>query len=151
MKQKVTIEVEFEKNYELKDEDKFIVIKEYVLKAWKDVIVYALDARLAACKTNLYDNRDRVTYVDDNRIEYKTEKGRVCSYNIRTADGITDLIARLQKGEYKQVSFADAIQMLKALYWVPMDQRKNRMNISFDDLYSILLNYATYIDQQQTA
>lgn len=151
MKQKVTIEVEFEKNYELKDEEKFIVTKEYVLKAWKDVIVHALDARLTACKSNLYDNRNRVTYVDDNRIEYKTEEGRVCNYNIHTADTIINLIAKLQKGEYTQISFADAIQMLKALYWVPMDQRENRTNISFDDLYTTLLYYATYMDQQQTA
>lgn len=141
MKQVVTIEVEFEKNYEVADENqKRIITREMMLDAWSTTIVECLHARIRACKTDLYDNRDRVTYVDEIGISYITKSGRERTYHIHSVESMEKAIEKLANFDYKGLTSEDALQILKALYWVDAEKRHILCNgVSFDDLYSSLL------------
>lgn len=138
MKQKVTIEVEFEENYCVTKP-----IKEYsrqeVVKAWRYVIMDALQARLKACKTSLFENRNRVIGVTEYAIQYLTENNILKHYSIPAAKSMEETIANFKNGDYS-LNTMNLVQILKALYWVSDSTRTQRIEgVSFDDLYSYLL------------
>lgn len=140
MKQVVTIEVEFEKNYEVAENQERIITREMMFNAWSNVIVECLHARIRACKTDLYDNRDRVTYVDEIGISYITKSGRERTYHLHSVERMEEVIEKFANFDYKGLTSEDALQILKALYWV--DDKKRHIlcdGVSFDDLYSSLL------------
>lgn len=143
MKQTVTIEVEFERNYEVAENQERIVTREMVLDAWStNTIVECLHARIKACKTNLYDNRNRVTSVDESGICYLTKSGRIHRYNLQSVERMEEAIEKLNSFDYKNLTPAEALQILKALYWVDAKKRNILYDgVSFDDLYSSLLEY----------
>jgi hypothetical protein len=138
MKQKVTIEVEFEENYCVTNP-----IKEYsqqeVIKAWRYVIMDVLQARLQACKTRLFENRDHVVSVSEYTIQYLTENNILHHYSIPAARAMEETIANFKNGDYS-LNTMNLVQILKALYWASDSVRKQRIDgVSFDDLYSYLL------------
>lgn len=142
MKQTVTIEVEFERNYEVAEDQERIVTREMVLDAWSTTIMECLHARIKACKTNLYDNRNRVTSVDESGIYYLTTSGRIRGYHLQSVERMEEAIEKLNSFDYKNLTPAEALQILKALYWVDVKKRNILYDgVSFDDLYSSLLEY----------
>ncbi len=142
MKQVVTIEVEFEKNYEVAENQKRIITREMMLEAWSTTIVECLHARIKACKTNLYDNRNRVTNVYETGICYTSKSGRECTYYPQSIERMEEIIEEFANFDYKRLTPAGALQILKALYWVNDKKRYILYDgVSFDDLYSSLLEY----------
>lgn len=140
MKQVVTIEVEFEKNYEVAENQERIITREMMLEAWSTTIVECLRARIRGCKTDLYDNRDRVTYVSETDISYITKSGRERTYHPHSVERMEEVIKKFVNSDYKELTPEDALQTLKALYWVDNKKRHILYNgVSFDDLYSSLL------------
>lgn len=138
MKQKVTIEVEFAENYKVTNPVKEYSLQE-IIKAWRYVIIDALQARLQACKTSLFENRDRVVMVTEYAIQYATKNGALKHYSIPAARSMEETIANFKNGDYS-LNTMNLVQILKALYWVSESTRTQRIEgVSFDDLYSYLL------------
>ena len=138
MKQKVNIEVTFEENYQIKEPVKEINLKK-ALQAWQTPIVELLQARLQACKTRLFENRDRVVGVSEYAIQYVTKGNVLQHYSLPAARSMAETIKAFQCGDF-YLNTMNLIQILKALYWAPDSVRNLRLDgVSFDDLYSFLL------------
>lgn len=138
MKQKVTMEVVFEENYSVENEVKEINLRK-ALQAWHPVIVELLQARLQACKTRLFENRDRVVSVTEYVIQYITKGNVLQHYSIPAAKSMEETITAFQNGDYS-LNTMNLVQIIKALYWASDSVRKQRIEgVSFDDLYSFLL------------
>lgn len=133
----VNIPFNFEVNYVANDTTKFSADK--CLAAWDSVIRDAVRARLTACRTQLFDNRERVAEVSEWQIVYYTEKGSRKHYSFPAAKAMEEVLDS-KDFTYLRHNPMQVLQVLKALYWV--DKKISKINgYTFDNLYSVLLEF----------
>ena len=128
MKQTINIPFTFEANYA----PKFTSTPNKAITAWSTVIVEAVAARLNACKLNLFDNRERVSMVNEYQIIYYTSTGSRKHYSIPAASAMEEILTQPRL----------LTQIIKALYWLSPEEREQKLEgYTFDDLYSVLIEY----------
>lgn len=137
---KVNIEIDFQK---VVDVPKTSYYKN-CLVAWAPIIREALKARINACKTSLYDNRNRVFEVVDNEyIKYYKKNGHIKVYNVQSIKDMEECIEILKtipNINIDKFTKSQIIQILKSLYWIDEDKYTNYEGWSFDEVYSQLIN-----------
>ncbi len=135
---KQTISFNFEKNFEAPEQEP--LMGEGFIAFWAHIICNALEARLEACKIQLFDNRERVTEVSPDCIWYCTKRGTQKHYSIRAAAAMQHAIDTLKKGDSLPSDKMIWLQIAKSLYWVSPEERDLKIaGVTFDMLYSYIL------------
>jgi hypothetical protein len=140
MKQTINIPFTFEANYT----PKFASTPNKAITAWSTVIVEAVSARLNTCKLNLFDNRERVSMVNEYQITYYTSTGSRKHYSIPAASAMEEVLNLAESNDLDLVSTQPRLltQIIKALYWLSPEEREQKLEgYTFDDLYSVLIEY----------
>lgn len=111
-----------------------------VLSAWLEVCIRALEARMDACVSMLFRNRDNVVVSNKFQVIFKKSNGQYHSFNHPSFKAMEDMKEYLEKGDWKlgKPEQAWVRQLLKALYWIPEEDKQERGGYGFGQLISCL-------------
>jgi hypothetical protein len=116
----------------------------YIIEAWSEVLISALESRMDALVSILFRNRNNVTYADASVIQFKKSNGQVGYFSHHSFEVMENSLKSLKQRDWRGVIYTAeaAQQMLQALYWIPEDMKKDRCNISFTMLIEELIGRA---------
>lgn len=111
-----------------------------LLEAWADVCILALETRMDSCVSMLFRNRDNIIKADEHQIIFKKANGQIHAFNHFSFRTMEDMLKALQQKDWKGVmsSNVGCRQILKALYWIPEEHRKDHGGFGFGQLISCL-------------
>jgi hypothetical protein len=113
----------------------------FIIEAWSEVLISALESRMDALVSILFRNRNNVTYADALGIQFKKSNGQIGYFSHYSFKIMENSLKALKQRDWKGVHKPDvASQMLQALYWIPEDMKKDHCNISFTMLIEELMN-----------
>lgn len=115
--------------------------KEDCLNAWSSVCVSALIQRMVLCATMLAHNSENIFETTRHQIWFQKKNGQVHSFNIPSYKAMEDMILILDEKKWSSIKEQHARQLLKALYDVPEECKKDCKNYSFEQLISCLETY----------
>ena len=110
---------------------------EEVLYRFSEVIVKALEDRMAACMAMLGKNLFNVVYSNEHTIVYKKENGKYHSFNHASYKTMEDAINMFTIRDIFNLELPHFDQIMKALVWV--EDRKDVQGISFGNLVSCIM------------
>ena len=111
-----------------------------VLSAWSEVCTRALEARMDACVSMLFRNRDNIVVSNKFQVIFKKANGQYHSFNHPSFKAMEVMKEYLEKDIWKlgKPEQAWVRQLLKALYWIPEEDKQERGGYSFGQLISCL-------------
>ena len=111
-----------------------------VLSAWFEVCIRALELRMDACVSMLFRNRDNVVVSNKFQVIFKKSNGQYHSFNHPSFKAMEAMKEYLEKGLWKldKPEQAWVRQLLKALYWIPEEDKQERGGYGFGQLISCL-------------
>ena len=117
-----------------------------LLESWQITLVLALATRIDSCVSMLFRNRNNVIMSDEYRIVFKKANGQIHSFNHNSYQAMKDMLDILRAGDWNKFKDQEAgvRQLLKALYWVPEDQRQDHGGFGFGQLISCLEEFTFY-------
>ncbi len=108
-----------------------------VLYIFSEVIVQALEDRMAACMSMLSKNIFNVVYSNEHTIIYKKENGKYHNFNHASYKAMEDAINMFTIGDMFNLELPHFDQIMKALVWCK--DRKDVQGISFGNLISCVM------------
>lgn len=108
-----------------------------VLYRFSEVIVKALEDRMAACMDMLGKNIFNVVYSNEHTIIYKKENGKYHNFNHASYKIMEDAINMFTIGDVFNLELPHFDQIMKALVWA--EDRKDVQGISFGNLISCIM------------
>ena len=108
-----------------------------VLYRFSEVIVKALEDRMAACMSMLSKNIFNVVYSNEYAIVFKKEDGKYHNFNHASYRVMEDAINMFTIGDIFNLELPHLDQIMKALVWV--EDRKDIEGISFGNLISCVM------------
>lgn len=129
------IQFKEESNLEI-DRDRWMRL----LEAWADVCILALETRMDSCVSMLFRNRDNVVKADEYQVVFKKSNGQIHAFNHFSFRVMEDMLKALKQKDWHGVIHSNpgCRQILKALYWIPEDMRKDHGGFGFGQLISCL-------------
>ena len=111
-----------------------------VLSAWLEVGIRALEARMDARVSILFRNRNNIVVSTEFQIIFKKANGQYHSFNHPSFKAMEVMKEYLEKGiwEFDKPEQAWVRQLLKALYWIPEEDKQERGGYGFGQLISCL-------------
>ena len=111
-----------------------------LLEAWADVCILALETRMDSCVSMLFRNRDNVIKADEYQVVFKKSNGQIHAFNHFSFRTMEDMLKALKQKDWRGVisSNPGCRQILKALYWIPEEYRKDHGGFGFGQLISCL-------------
>ena len=111
-----------------------------VLSAWFKVCIRALEARMDACVSMLFRNRNNIVISNEFQIIFKKSNGQYHAFNHPSFKAMEDFKEYLENGNWKLYKPEQAWvrQLLKALYWIPEEDKQERNGYGFGELISCL-------------
>ena len=111
-----------------------------VLSAWLEVCIRALEARMDACVSMLFRNRNNVVVSNQYQVIFKKSNGQYHSFNHPSFKAMETMKEYLEKGDWRlgKPEQAWVRQLLKALYWIPEEDKQERNGYGFGQLISCL-------------
>lgn len=118
---------------------------EDILGTWAEVCIKALESRMESCVNMLFRNRNNVIKADEDQIIFKKQNGLMHAFNHYSFRAMEDFVIDLKKCNWKYIedNRLGCLQLLKALYWVPEEDRKDICGISFGNLISTIIGLVT--------
>ena len=113
-----------------------------IIGTFADVIIRAVEARMDSCVCMLMRNSDKITFADEQSVQFKKNNGQFHVFSHISFKVMQDIIVALKNGEFAYIldSKYACDQIAKALYWVPEEDRKERNGIGFGRLVSVIIN-----------
>ena len=108
-----------------------------VLYKFSEVIVKALEDRMAACMKMLSTNIFNVVYSNEYAIVFKKEDGKYHNFNHASYKTMEDTINMFATGDIFNLELPHLDQIMKALVWA--EDRKDVQGISFGNLISCIM------------
>lgn len=108
-----------------------------VLYRFSEVIVKALEDRMAACTTMLGKNLFNVVYSNEHTIIFKKDNGKYHNFNHGAYKTMEDAINMFTIGDIFNLELPHLDQIMKALVWA--EDRKDIEGISFANLISCVM------------
>lgn len=105
---------------------------EKVFKAYTNIIVKALEARMNACASNLIKHSDDIKYCDSKYITYTRKSGGEHTFSFNAYVTIGALISKVTRYKLDQLTKYELKQIAKALYWV--EDRSDIKEYTFQDV-----------------
>lgn len=111
-----------------------------ILSAWSEVCILALETRMDSCVSMLFRNRANIVVSNENQIIFKKSNGEFHAFNHFSFRAMEDFKEYLENGNWKLYKPEQAWvrQLLKALYWIPEENKQERGGYSFSQLISCL-------------
>ena len=111
-----------------------------VLSAWFEVCIHALELRMDSCVSMLFRNRNNIVVSNEYQIIFKKSNGQYHSFNHPSFKAMEAMKEYLENGNWKlcKPEQAGVRQLLKALYWIPEEDKQERNGYSFGQLISCL-------------
>ena len=111
-----------------------------VLSAWLEVCIKALEARMDSCVSMLFRNRNNIVVSNEYQVIFKKSNGQYHSFNHPSFKAMEAMKEYLENGNWKlcRPEQAGVRQLLKALYWIPEEDKQERNGYSFSQLISCL-------------
>ena len=116
-----------------------------ILGSWSKVCIKALELRMDACVSMLFRNRNNVVKANEDQIVFKKKNSLLHSFNHQSFQAMERMVDDLQKGNWKCVkeNYIGCFQLLKALYWIPEEDRKDCGGFGFGELISLIFELTT--------
>lgn len=111
-----------------------------ILEAWANVCIFALETRMDSCVSMLFRNRDNIIKADEYQVVFKKSNGQIHAFNHFSFRVMEDMLKALKQEDWHGVmnSNVGCRQILKALYWIPEEHRKDHGGFGFGQLISCL-------------
>ena len=111
-----------------------------VLSSWSEVCIRALEARMDACVSMLFRNRNNVVISNEFQVIFKKSNGQLHSFNHPSFRAMEEFKEYLEVRNWKlyKPDQAWVRQLLKALYWVPEEDKQEQGGYGFGQLISCL-------------
>lgn len=111
-----------------------------LLGSWRDVLILALELRMDSCVSMLFRNRNNVIMADEHRVVFKKNNGQIHSFNHFNFQAMEIMLDILKSSDWNALQEQEqgVRQLLKALYWIPEDQRQDHGGFGFGQLISCL-------------
>lgn len=93
-----------------------------------------------SCVSMLFRNRENILFADEYTITFKKANGTIHSFNHPSFQVMEKLVQDFQQKDWKSVSAnkTGIRQLLKALYWIPEEERRDHGGFGFGQLISCL-------------
>lgn len=111
-----------------------------LLGSWAKTCILALNMRMDACVAMLFRNRDNVLISNQFQVVYRKANGKIHAFNHPSFEAMECMVSNFQKGDWDAIMHdpQGVRQLLKALYWISEEDRKDKGNFSFGQLISCL-------------
>ena len=111
-----------------------------LLSSWSAVCISALQDRMQSCIAMLYRNMDNIIISNETQIVFKKNNGQIHYFNHPSFDAMERMIVIFDRGDWETI-WHDPMgvrQLLKALYWIPEEHKKDHGGFGFGQLISCL-------------
>lgn len=125
--------------------------KKYVwqdlLGSWADVCILALNMRIDACVAMLFRNRNNVLISNEHQVVFKKSNGQIHSFNYTSYNAMVKTITMFERGDWESIKNYEigVRQLLKALYWIPEEERQDHGGFGFGQLISCLEEFTLHL------
>lgn len=111
-----------------------------LLGSWSNVCILALEMRMDSCMSMLFRNRNNVIVADEYHVTYRKSNGQLHTFNIQSFQEMERMITLFKEGRWEIIKENElgVRQLLKALYWIPEDCKKDQGGFGFGQLISCL-------------
>lgn len=111
-----------------------------LLGSWAEVCILALNMRMDSCVAMLFRNRDNVLISNEYQVVFRKSNGQIHAFNHPSFEAMEKIIKQFQSGNWEAIKNNNqgVRQLLKALYWIPEDERKDHGGFGFGQLISCL-------------
>ena len=119
-----------------------------LLGSWAGVCIIALNMRMDSCVSMLFRNKDNVLIANECQVVFRKANGQIHHFNHPSFEAMERMIKHFQSGYWEAIK-KDSIgvrQLLKALYWIPEDMRKDHGGFGFGQLISCLEEFTLITD-----
>jgi hypothetical protein len=119
-------------------------IWKYVFAAWWDVCARALEARMDSCVSMLFRNKDNILISNECQVVFRKSNGQIHAFNHPSFRAMERMVKYFQGGNWEAIKCEEqgVRQLLKALYWIPEDMRKDHGGFGFGQLISCLEEFS---------
>ena len=111
-----------------------------LLGAWSSVCISALQDRMQSCIAMLYRNMDNIIISNETQVVFKKSNGQIHSFNYPSFDAMERMITSFDLNDWDAIRYdqVGVRQLLKALYWIPEESKKDHGGFGFGQLISCL-------------
>lgn len=111
-----------------------------IFSAWAEVCIRALEARMDSCVSMLFRNRNNIVVSNEFQVIFKKSNGQYHAFNHFSFQAMEEFKEYLENGNWKlYMPRQDWVrQLLKALYWIPEEDKQERNGYGFGELISCL-------------
>jgi hypothetical protein len=111
-----------------------------ILEAWAPVCIIALESRMDSCVSMLFRNKSRVLVSNPSEVIFKKNNGNLHTFRYASFAAMEELLGYFQKQLWNisTPNVVQARQLLKALYWVSEEDRKDHGGFGFGELVSCI-------------
>lgn len=111
-----------------------------LLGSWAEVCILALNLRIDSCVSMLFRNKERILISNECQVVFKKANGQIHSFNHCSFQAMEKMIIHFQTGNWNAIMNDEmgVRQLLKALYWIPEEDRKDHGGFGFGQLISCL-------------
>lgn len=111
-----------------------------LLGAWREVLMLALELRMDSCVSMLFRNRNNVIMANETQVVFKKNNGQIHAFNHPSFKAMEIMMDILKSGDWNELRNQEqgVRQLLKALYWIPEEQRQDHGGFGFGQLISCL-------------
>lgn len=133
-------------NKELAEKFTWIEV-ENVLKAFKNVLIQALEKRAAICFSKMVENTERIIDISITSISYVSIDNAVNTYSQASYDIMPKTVQLIKDNKWAEITSHGWCQIIKALYWVKpvnkevTNEKGETQLVTFANLISIVLEY----------
>lgn len=120
-----------------------------LLGSWSDTCILALNMRMDACVSMLFRNRDNVLISNEVQVVFRKANGQTHAFNHSSFNAMERMIKYFQSGNWNAIMNDNmgARQLLKALYWISEEDRKDHGGFGFGQLISCLEEFTFVQDR----
>jgi hypothetical protein len=111
-----------------------------LLGSWAPICIAALEARMESCISMLFRNRNNILLANDVQVVYRKSNGQVHAFNHPSYQAMETMVELLKQGSWEEIKNNEVgvRQLLKALYWIPEENKKDQGGFGFGQLISCL-------------
>lgn len=111
-----------------------------LLGSWSAVCISALQDRMQSCIAMLHRNLDNIIVSNENQVIFKKNNGQIHCFNYPSFDAMERMIVSFDMGDWEAIrhDHMGVRQLLKALYWIPEEHKKDHGGFGFGQLISCL-------------
>ena len=111
-----------------------------LLGSWAGTCILALNMRMDSCVAMLFRNKDNILSSNEYQVVFQKANGQVHAFNHPSFNAMERMVKYFQSGDWNAIK-DDALgvrQLLKALYWISEEDKKEKGSFGFGQLISCL-------------